>query len=335
MVQSGSRNGQKGVRVAGLRSLLKGGALLIAALAGIDHSALFAREAPAAAPPSAQAQRPPRPPRPAIWLIEDNDTKIYLFGTIHVFPASLDWRSPRLDQVIREADELVMETPDASAAEMFDSDRLFRPMMMGKSVPLLSRVSPEARPALQAVLEATPLQAEVYDEMHLWAVAFLLQGYMLSQAYAEEGQAVAMTGAEEVLGEIFRKSRRPISGVETVEEQIAVFSTMPLAVQRRFLEATVLGDGSGEAAEPSGVPMTDDDWISGDVEAIAAGMQEMAPELYEPLLTRRNRNWTGWLSRRMERPGTVLFAVGAGHLAGPQSVQRMLAERGITARRID
>ncbi|HEY0114242.1 MAG TPA: TraB/GumN family protein, partial [Allosphingosinicella sp.] len=44
---------------------------------------------------------------------------------------------------------------------------------------------------------------------------------------------------------------------------------------------------------------------------------------------------TGWLAQRMERPGTVLFAVGAGHLAGRDSVQSMLAARGIQARRID
>ena len=52
-------------------------------------------------------------------------------------------------------------------------------------------------------------------------------------------------------------------------------------------------------------------------------------------MPQRNRNWARWLQQRMERPGTVLFAGGAGHLAGPESVQRMLAERGIQARRID
>jgi len=312
--------------VANVRGWLRRGALLAAAVLGCwQPAAAFAAEAPAAA----------LAPRPAIWLIEDNDTKIYLFGTIHVFPASLNWRSARLDQVIAEADELVMETPDASSEEMFSGDRMFGPMMMGKTVPILSRVSPEARPALQAALEATGLPVEAYDEMHVWAVAFMLTGFQMTQALGEEpsGQPVALSGAEEVLGRIFRKSRRPIYGVETIEEQIRVFSTMPLDVQRRFLEATVTEteEPSPEDAGPSG----DADWVAGNVEAIAAEMQAMPAEIYEPLLTRRNRNWTGWLERRMARPGTVLFAVGAGHLAGPDSVQRMLAERGITARRID
>lgn len=308
-----------------VRGWLKRSALLAAALLGLwQPTAALAEEAPGA-----------RAPRPAIWLIEDEDTKIYLFGTIHVFPASLDWRSARLNQVIAEADELVMETPDASNEEMFSEDRMFAPMMMGKTVPILSRVSPEARPYLQQALDATGLPIEAYDEMHIWAVAFMLTGFQLTQGFNEEagGQRVALSGAEEVLGRIFRKSRRPIFGVETIEEQIRVFSTMPLNVQRRFLESTVMGTGEPTEQEPG--PSTDEDWVSGNVDAIAAEMRTMPAEIYDPLLTQRNRNWTGWLERRMTRPGTVLFAVGAGHLAGHDSVLRMLADRGIMARRID
>ena len=312
--------------MADVRGLLRRGALLAAALLGCWQPATAcAAEAPATATP-----------RPAIWLIEDEDTKIYLFGTIHVFPASLQWRSARLDQVIAEADELVMETPDASNEEMFSEDRMFGPMMMGKTVPILARVSPQARPALQAALESTGLPIEAYDEMHMWAVAFMLTGFQMQQGFSDDaggGGAVTLSGAEEVLGRIFRKSRRPIYGVETIEEQLRVFSTMPLDVQRRFLETTVLG--TGEPAPETARPSTDADWVTGNVDAIAAEMRAMPPEIYDPLLTRRNRNWTQWLERRMGRPGTVLFAVGAGHLAGNDSVQRMLAERGIMARRID
>ncbi len=312
--------------MADMRGLLKRAALLAAALLGCWQPAAALAEDAA---PGASA------PRPAIWLIEDEDTKIYLFGTIHVFPASLDWRSARLDQVIAEADELVMETPDASNEEMFSRDRMLGPMMMGKTVPILSRVSPEARPYLQQALEATGLPIEAYDEMHIWAVAFMLTSFQMVQGFGEEasGPRVALSGAEEVLGGIFRKSRRPIYGVETIEEQLRVFSSMPLDAQRRFLESTVVG--SGEPLVEGVRPSTDEDWVAGNVDSIAAEMRTMPADLYEPLLTRRNRNWTGWLERRMRRPGTVLFAVGAGHLAGPDSVQRMLAERGIMARRID
>jgi uncharacterized protein len=285
--------------------------------------------APAAA---AQPAAPPAP-RPAIWVIEDADTRIYLFGTVHVFPASLRWRSAALDRVIAEADELVMETPEAVSDDI-DENRLTAPMRLGKSLPILQRVSPRARGPLQAALNATGVPLSTYDQMTTWGVAFLLSGAQMRQPDAQSGASgsatEAFTGAEDVLGTLFRKARKPISGVETIEDQIHVFASLPLDGQRRFLESVVLGDDDGTPAEAP-----DESWVAGDVDGIAAEMNTMPPDLYQAVLTRRNRNWTEWLARRLERPGTVLFAVGAGHLAGPDSVQRMLAERGIVARRIN
>ena len=56
--------------------------------------------------------------------------------------------------------------------------------------------------------------------------------------------------------------------------------------------------------------------------------------LYERLLTSRNANWAGWIENRLEQPGTVFIAVGAGHLAGAGSVQEQLEDRGLEVRRI-
>lgn len=324
--------------------MLKRLALLLLGLAGLGAATVAAART---APEQTE-------PRPAIWLIEDADTKIYLFGTVHAFPASLRWRSAALNRVIAEADELVMETPEAGPGGAANAEAFLAPMRLGKTVPILSRVSPAARPALQATIASTGLPIDVYDQLTTWGAAFLIAGFQITQTYADNGVPVPMSGAEEVLSQIFRKSRRPISGVETIGDQLRVFSTMPLSAQQLFLESTVTGvtpggatagggpaggataagaDASGEiAAGEAGT--TDVAWLRGDVDAIGREMLEMAPEIYEPLLTRRNRNWTGWLEQRMRRPGIVLFAVGAGHLAGPQSVQTMLAARGIAARRI-
>lgn len=287
---------------------------------------------PSAAPPPAAP--PSALPRPAIWLVEDSDTRIYLFGTVHLFPAALRWRSAALDRVIGEADELVMETPDASVPTPASSARMLQAMSMGKSVPLLQRVSPAAREPLAALIAATPIPADALDQMHTWAAGFVLAGLA-----ARGGAGARMSGAEEVLGILFRKSRRPVSGVETADGQIRVLSSMPLAAQRRFLESLVTGpDAYATPGATPGAgfdPTTERSWVTGNVEAIAAEMRTMPPELYERLLTIRNRAWTQWLAERLERPGTVLFAVGAGHLAGADSVQAMLATRGITARRVD
>ncbi|HEX9932043.1 MAG TPA: TraB/GumN family protein [Allosphingosinicella sp.] len=280
-------------------------------------------DAPAPAPASAAAATP----RPAIWLLEDEDTKIYLFGTTHIFPRGLSWRSPQLEAAIREADELVTEIP---ADEKVDEERLASGMFMGKSVPILSRVSPAHRERLEQLIEASGLPADAWDMMHSWAAGMLLYEMFMARA----GDEAELSGAEIELRDEFRRAGKAMSAVETGEFQLGIFRSLSLPAQRAFLESTI-----DDLTAPPAPDATADDgtreWTSGNVEALAREMEALQPELYEALLTRRNRNWTEWLERRLERPGTVLFAVGAGHLAGRDSVQAMLAARGLEARRID
>jgi len=78
------------------------------------------------------------------------------------------------------------------------------------------------------------------------------------------------------------------------------------------------------------------EWVEGDADALAALMNEgmSDPEAAEALLYSRNRNWAEWIDARLEQPGTVFMAVGAGHLAGEKSVQDYLTERGIVSKRV-
>jgi uncharacterized protein YbaP (TraB family) len=57
--------------------------------------------------------------------------------------------------------------------------------------------------------------------------------------------------------------------------------------------------------------------------------------LRDVLIRKRNIAWADWLAKRLEQPGQLLVAVGAGHLAGPDSVQKQLAKRGIKVTRVE
>ncbi len=107
---------------------------------------------------------------------------------------------------------------------------------------------------------------------------------------------------------------------------------MPQASQIQFLvEAS---DGVDEIK-----PLLDRmvaEWLEGDADALAALMNEglTDPDLAEALLYMRNRNWAAWIDERLDTPGTTFVAVGAGHLAGQNSVQDYLAENDIEAVRV-
>jgi len=53
------------------------------------------------------------------------------------------------------------------------------------------------------------------------------------------------------------------------------------------------------------------------------------------MFTERNERWADWIRARMRTPGTVFVAVGAGHLAGQDSLLVRLAERGLPSHRVN
>ena len=182
---------------------------------------------------------------------------------------------------------------------------------------------------------------KTFDGLHTWAAA------MVIMAVAADARHHWRGGQAAVAGRTCRASRRgwrpsstarnrPISGVETTAQQIGFFSNLSFASQRELLERMI------DDYRRGGLEVEDEGdrdlnaWVSGRCRRRSPSASEaMPPALYEALLPRRNRAWTDWLIARLERPGTVLFAVGAGHLAGPDSVQTMLAGRGFTAARVD
>ena len=80
-----------------------------------------------------------------------------------------------------------------------------------------------------------------------------------------------------------------------------------------------------------------DQWSHGAPDALARELNhdlKGSPEVARTLLVDRNKRWASWIANRMRTPGVVFIAVGAGHLAGPESVQRQLARRGLKVMRV-
>jgi hypothetical protein len=56
--------------------------------------------------------------------------------------------------------------------------------------------------------------------------------------------------------------------------------------------------------------------------------------MQQALIRQRNANWSKWIEQRMAQPGAVMIAVGAGHLAGRDSVVEMLKKDGYKVQRL-
>ena len=268
------------------------------------------------------------PARPALWEVSDPDTKIYLFGTIHLLPENYAWKTRTIDSAIARSDTLYVETiidprnPRAIAAE------LARLGFSRGIPPLASRIHPLKRPLLEAAIAKSGVPRPVFDQMETWAAAFTLLGVQFKEL-GLKGEH----GVEETLRTAFAAAGKPVGQLETNQEQLSFFDRLPESAQRQLLE--------GAIENPEQMRGKFDEmlqaWLAGDVGSIGKTFNEdlqTSPELRAALLTRRNWNWSQWIERRMAQPGTLMVAVGAGHLAGDESVQRYLQHRGYKVKRL-
>jgi hypothetical protein len=278
------------------------------------------------AAPASVAQTPAA--HPALWAVSDEDTTVYLFGTIHLLPDNYSWRTPVIDQAIANSGSLYVET--------IVDPKNPQPLIMAMRTlgysnglpPIADRVDPAKRPLLEAAIAKSGIPRPYFDRMETWAAAFTLLGTQ----YKEIGLA-GENGPEQTLRDAFAAARKPVGQLETNAEQLGFFDVLPESAQRSLLEGAI------EPAKSASVDFSQmlRGWANGDVDAIAKTFNHdlaESPALRETLLDRRNANWSRWIEQRMAQPGVVFLAVGAGHLAGSDSVQSKLERDGYRVRRI-
>ena len=265
------------------------------------------------------------PARPALWVVSDADTTIYLFGTVHALPPGIDWYRDAVRDAFEGADELVTEIidPDPAAVQTL----VMNTAMLPKGKTLRGELTPKERIQFDAALTKLGLPPAALDGVEPWFAAITLSTMPIMHTGFSAGN-----GVESTLNARAIALGRPHSALETAGYQLGVFDTLPPALQKDYLMEVV----EKLPTIPDELAKMVDAWQAGDPERLARLMNsdEDNPVLSEALLFQRNRAWADWVKARLDKPGKVFIAVGAGHLAGPRSVQDDLAQRGVTTRRV-
>jgi uncharacterized protein YbaP (TraB family) len=274
---------------------------------------------------------------PAMWQVADEDTTVYLFGTVHFLPDGLDWYKPAIEAALTGADQFVSEIDTSAIPEMTPGQapppELMAIAQMQMQLAQLTTggtlrdlMNEEDRGEYEAALAQLGAPPQAFDGFEPWFAFMTMSQLALMQAGLDPS-----AGVERSLDDLVEGKDR--AAFETIEQQLGFFDNLPMEAQLLMLDQTA--ENLDKMDE--GLQQMIDQWMAGDPDGLAAIInEEMSdPLLYEALLTRRNANWAEWIDSRMDQPGTVFIAVGAGHLAGEGSVQDYLAERGLVAQRVD
>lgn len=262
---------------------------------------------------------------PALWKVADEDTTIYLFGTVHALPKDVTWLDEDISNALAASDTLVTEVDMAEMAGTKMVELIQTTAVLPAGTTLRSLFTEEQTKTYEAAMQQIQVPAAAFDQFEPWYAAMMMTMLpLLQQGYTPD------SGVEEVLlktaGEIEKDA------LETVEFQLGVFDQLPQDNQVRFLIEAAENVGDVKSILDAMVS----EWLEGDAEGLAEIMNESMNDaaLAEALLYARNRNWAEWIETRLDAPGTVFMAVGAGHLAGENSVQDYLEERGLKVSRL-
>jgi uncharacterized protein YbaP (TraB family) len=251
-----------------------------------------------------------------LWEVSRaGDESAYVFGTIHVDDEDI-LKLP--DIVVASLDNsrhFVMETvPSAEDTAIFSASMFF---MDGNR---LDRILPEALfHKTVAILEGYSLDRQIVTVMKPWA-AYIIMSYP-----ADMGMVLDVK-----LMEHARKNGARISGLESLDEQIDVFSDMNIQDQARVLaDAVCHYDTVG-----TDIDIMKSLYIKRDLEGLYVYGQRYSFEdntvyehIYGRLISDRNRLMVERIDGILH-DGPAFIAVGAMHLPGEDGVLNLLEQSG-------
>src|SRR5690606_36184065 len=169
-------------------------------------------------------------PGPALWQVADEDTTIYLFGTVHALPEGKNWFDGRIERAFNSADELVTEIDVSNAAS--SAQALQAASALPESQTLRGLMTAENRQQYEAALVGLGLPVEALDRYEPWFAAMTLSLLpLLRSGYQTQ------SGVELSLNA--RAGEKTRGALETIEEQVGLFDNLPQEAQLAFLDETV------------------------------------------------------------------------------------------------
>ncbi|MBI1236404.1 MAG: TraB/GumN family protein [Alphaproteobacteria bacterium] len=262
---------------------------------------------------------------PTLWHIQDEDSDIYVFGTVHILRPGIEWQTEEVMSAFEAADTVYFEAPvnDPDQAPAMQQ-AVFANAMNPAGVTLSSLVSEDTWELIETFAPQVGASAAQLEPLRPWIATIQLSvGFIIASGFDPN------SGVEATLWPMAESAGKTLAYFETVDEQIGFFADLPQDVEVRLLEQTM----TDFETAPGQLDTLVTSWAEGDQNAIDAvmngQMRSDAPEVHDIIIVQRNERWAEEIADILDGAGTVFIAVGSGHLPGEQGVISLLRDRGI------
>ncbi|MFT3996176.1 MAG: TraB/GumN family protein [Asticcacaulis sp.] len=261
-------------------------------------------------------------PAPKMWVIRDEDSTIYLYGSFHLLKADTRWKTPAFDKVFDSADTLYMEVDN------LDDEKALLALMQQYGIDpaggLLKPYTPQEQQRLREGFAKYGLDIDKLLMLKPW-----LAGVTLTIQQMKAAGFAGEAGVDSTLLAVARAKGLPVKGLETADTQVRLLSTGLFGDDARELLQLVDEEPRVKVLFETLLAA----WRTGDEKALnrllVTEMKNETPHIYKAIMVDRNRSWIAPIKAALAGSGTQIIVVGAGHLAGPDSVQALLRKEGI------
>ncbi len=262
---------------------------------------------------------------PAIWKLSDEDSEIWLFGTVHALDKNLRWRTDKINHAFDAATSFYMEAPVNEATPEIMTPLMQKYGLNHSGKPFYEDLSPEGRAYFMRALKSLGMPESAagnFAPMRPWLVAVtLIFAQMQTQGIDPE------SGADKALWTAAKADGKKLEYLETLDQQFSIFGNLSPQEDIEFFEASV----QQMVEDTDMIDQLFSFWKNGEIEDLAELMNASFGDdekMKAALLTDRNLNWAYQIHKMMKGSGKTFIAVGAGHLGGEKSVQHFLEQLG-------
>lgn len=258
-----------------------------------------------------------------LWEISGNGLKTssYLFGTIHLIGKEDFFFPTTLEDKLKLAERATFEIDMDDMSSMESMFKIIGKAFMKDGVTLKDLVTEKEYQAIETHFKEKGLPLQFLDRMKP-----MLLATFASMDMGEGGMEDTKSYEMEIFAKV-NEQKKSSEGLESVEDQLALFDSIPYKAQARMLVESIKSSNK----ENDEYKMMVDLYKKQDIETLAkmsvddndSGLGGYA----DLFLYQRNKNWIPHFTRMMGEKSTF-FAVGAGHLGGPKGVIQLLKKAG-------
>jgi uncharacterized protein YbaP (TraB family) len=257
-----------------------------------------------------------------VWAIHGEHNTVYLAGSVHLLKAD-DSRLPAaFDRAYGGSKALVMELDMSKLDPMQAAGWMLENGTLKDGTTLRATIGEERYKRVSAEAARLGVPMEAADMLQPWVLGLQL----LEMQYMQLGFD-PQKGVEQQLQHRAQADGKPISGLETMEEQLGVLQSMSPADQARFLDMVVTEMHDVESETQSVVTA----WRSGDAAKLSALLSDeykSFPVLYRLLVTERNKRWVPQIEKLLHGNQDYFVIVGALHLVGDGGLLELMRRDG-------